>query len=215
MKNRILGALKAKFEGVGDAILSRIAEKLVRTVTNEDAVQGAVDAVTFQQIIDGEADRRATEATQSAVSNYEKKHSLKEGKPVAGGAQENKTATTTGGEITAETIAAAVAAAVKPLADEINALKIGKVSEGRKLRLEAVIDKLPDSLKKTYGRVALKDMTDDEFEAFISETTSDVEAMVADAATKGAVMKTPMGGGKTAGKEPSKEDAAEVIGGMV
>jgi hypothetical protein len=56
-------------------------------VTEETAVQGTVDAVTVQQVIDGEADRRATEATQTAVSNYEKKHSLKEGKPVEPGGQ--------------------------------------------------------------------------------------------------------------------------------
>jgi hypothetical protein len=33
MKNKILDALKAKFEGVSEAILGRIAEKLAKTVT--------------------------------------------------------------------------------------------------------------------------------------------------------------------------------------
>jgi hypothetical protein len=69
---------------------------------------------------------------------------------------------------------------------------------------------LPENLKKPYGRIALKDMTDDDFEAFITETTAEVDAVVADFAAKGSVMRIPLGGGKT-GKEPSKEDTAEAL----
>jgi hypothetical protein len=38
--------------------------------------------------------------------------------------------------------------------------------------------------------------------------------LTADLSAKGAVIKTPMGGGSTK-KEPSKEEAAEIISGMV
>jgi hypothetical protein len=85
-----LNALKARFAGVSESILNRIAEKLAKTVTKEDDVAAAVDAVTFQQVIDSESDRRATEASQTAVTNYERRHSLKEGKPVTGGGQGNE-----------------------------------------------------------------------------------------------------------------------------
>lgn len=80
MKKIILDALKAKYVGVSESILNRMAEKLVKTVTKEEDVAAAVEAVTFQQVIDSEADRRATEASQSAVANYEKRHSLKKGR---------------------------------------------------------------------------------------------------------------------------------------
>ena len=63
MKKIILDALKAKYVGVSESILNRMAEKLVKTVTKEEDVAAAVEAVTFQQI-DSEADRRATEASQ-------------------------------------------------------------------------------------------------------------------------------------------------------
>lgn len=82
MKEKLLAALKTKFQGVQDSILDRQAEKLAKTVTEEDAIETAVSGVTFETLLQAETDRRATEATQTAVKNYEKKHNLKDGKPV-------------------------------------------------------------------------------------------------------------------------------------
>jgi hypothetical protein len=217
MKSKILEALKTRFSGVNEQILNRIADKLAKTVTTEDAVQGAVDAVTFQQVIDGEADRRSTEASQTAVVNYEKKHSIKEGKPVnqgEGQGEKTEPEKTTVGEITAETIKAAVSAAMKPLQDEISALKVGKITDERKQKLDAVIGKLPDNLKKPYGRISLKDMAEDDFNTFITETTTEVDSLVADLSAKGAVFSIPIGGGY-GNKEPSKEEAAKVVDGII
>lgn len=80
MKKEILEALKAKFEGVSEAILNRIADKLAKTVTKQEDVATAVEGVTFQQVLESYGDSRATEAQQTAVTNYEKKHGLKDGK---------------------------------------------------------------------------------------------------------------------------------------
>jgi hypothetical protein len=221
MKQLILNALKIRFEGVDEKVLKRIAEKLAKTVTTEEAIQGAVDTVTFQQLIDGEADRRATEATQTAVTNYEKKHGLKDGQKVETGDEtnnepdnKNKTPDETGYKVTAESIAAAVAAAIKPLSDKITAFESGKISDERKLKLDTVIGKLPDNLKKPYGRIPLKDMSDDEFNTFITETTTEVDGLVADFAAKGSVLKVPIGGG-AAKTEPSKEEAAKIVEGLI
>jgi len=82
MKEKILAALKTKFNGVQDAVLNRVADKLSKTVTTEDQVQTAVDGVTFQSVLESYGDSRATEASNSAVSNYEKKHNLKDGKVI-------------------------------------------------------------------------------------------------------------------------------------
>jgi hypothetical protein len=217
MKQLILNALKAKYEGVSENILNRIADKLAKTVTKEDDVQAAVDAVTFQQVIDGEADRRATEATQNAVTNYEKKYSIKEGKPVTtGGGQGTQTEPDKGNDDKGETPAwaKAIIESNKALGDKLASLEGEKVTTSRKQKLDAVIDKLPDNLKKPYSRISLKDMTDDEFSTFITETTAEVEGLASDFAAKGAVIKTPMGGGFTK-KEPSKEEAATIIGGII
>ena len=83
MKQKILEGLKTKFEGIQDSVLSRIADKLAKTVTTEDQVATAIEGVTLQSVIDSYADSRATEATNTAVVNYEKKHNIKDGKPTA------------------------------------------------------------------------------------------------------------------------------------
>lgn len=79
MYQEILNQLKAKFTGVSENILVRIATKLAQTNTTAEQAKATVEAYTLQQVIDGYADSRATEATQTAVSNYEKKHGLKDG----------------------------------------------------------------------------------------------------------------------------------------
>lgn len=82
MRKAILDALKAKFQGVSESVLNRIADKLCKTVTTAEQVQTAVDGVTIQQVIEGYADSRATEASQTAVHNYEQKYGLKDGAKV-------------------------------------------------------------------------------------------------------------------------------------
>lgn len=82
MKEKLFAALQTKFQGVSDAILNRVAEKLSKTVTDETQVTTAIEGVTTQTLLDSYADSRVGEATNTAISNYEKKHGIKEGKPV-------------------------------------------------------------------------------------------------------------------------------------
>lgn len=63
MKKEILEALKARFDGVSESVLGRIADKLAKTATTAEEVKTAVDGVTLQQIIDSYADSRVTEAS--------------------------------------------------------------------------------------------------------------------------------------------------------
>jgi len=213
MKQKILDALKARFTGVSDAVLGRIADKLAKTATTDEQVQPAVDGVTFQQIIDGEADRRATEATQSAVTNYEKKHGLKDGQKVqaGGGTEENNPDKNKGGGTEENGEVPAWAKALidsnRNLAEKITGLEKEKLSGSRKQKLDAVIGKLPETLRKPYARISLTDMTDQEFETFLTETTADAEGVVTDLAAKGSVLKPPGGVSQTKqGKEATKEE---------
>ena len=82
MREKLLLALQTRFAGVSDAILSRVAEKLSKTITEETQIETAISGVTTQHLLDSYADSRVGEATQTAISNYEKKHGIKEGKPV-------------------------------------------------------------------------------------------------------------------------------------
>lgn len=79
-KEQILEALKTKFQGVQASILDRVATKLAQTVTTEEQVKTAVEGVTIQQVIESYGDSRATQATSTAVHNYEAKYGLKDGR---------------------------------------------------------------------------------------------------------------------------------------
>jgi hypothetical protein len=219
MKQKILDALKTKYQGVSDTILSRIAEKLAKTATTDEQVQPAVDGITFQQIIDSEADRRATEATQTAVTNYEKKHGLKDGqKAQTGGGAETNNPDNTGGNGNASEVPAWAKALIdsnKALSEKITGLEKDKISGSRKQRLDAVIEKLPETLRKPYSRIALADMSDEDFETFLTETTTDAEGVVSDLAAKGSVLKPPKGGGDNPNKkEATKEEIDSVVSNM-
>lgn len=82
MKEKILALLKTKFPGVDEATLSRIAEKKATGVTDESQLQTIADGVSFTDVLNSYGDFRANTAVTSAVSNYEKKHGLKDGKPI-------------------------------------------------------------------------------------------------------------------------------------
>jgi hypothetical protein len=143
---------------------------------------------------------RATEASQTAVTNYEKRHSLKEGKPVTGGGQGNENEPDKkedGNNNDTPAWAKAIIESNKTLSEKLSALEGEKVTASRKQKLDAVIGKLPNNLQKPYGRISLKDMTEDEFNTLITETTEEVEDLSADFAAKGSVLKTPMGSGAT------------------
>lgn len=202
MRKEILEALTTKYPGVSATILGRIADKLAKTATTAEQVKTAVDGVTFQQVLESYGDSRATEAQQTAVAKYEKKHGLKDGKKVDdGGAPkpepEPEPDDKGGDKDLAKTIAAAVAAAVKPLQDEIANFKQGRVTETRKQKLGAVIERLPENLRKGYSRISVDSLSEDEFKTLIDETTAEVDEIVSEANAKGAVLGRPLG---TAGK---------------
>lgn len=83
---QILAALKTKFQGVEDATLQRIASKKSEGVTDESKVNSIVEGISFQDVLTSYGDYRADGAQKTAISNYEKKHNIKDGKPI----EENK-----------------------------------------------------------------------------------------------------------------------------
>lgn len=79
---KILAGLKTKFQGVEDATLQRIASKKAEGVTDESKVNSIVEGISFQDVLTSYGDYRADGAQKTAVSNYEKKHNIKDGKPI-------------------------------------------------------------------------------------------------------------------------------------
>ncbi len=82
MEKKLLELLVAKFKGVPETTLQRIASKKAGSVTDESQLQSIADGIDHDQIVQSEVDARVTEANKKAIQNYEKKYKLKEGKPV-------------------------------------------------------------------------------------------------------------------------------------
>ena len=212
MKSQILEALKAKFVGVSEAILSKYAEKLAKKVLKEEDVATAVEGVTLQKIIDSYVDSRATEASQTAVSNYEKKHGLKDGKAIEGGAPQNQNQQPDD-----------VPAWAKALIDDNKRFKEmfesnakERVTASRKQKLNAVIEKLPASLRKAYERTSIDTLTDEEFDTLITEVEAEVGEIGNNIQARGAVFGQPSKPiGKSANaKEATDAEADAVVGKM-
>ncbi len=186
MKKKILEALKAKFEGVSEAILDRIATKLAKTATTEDQVATAVEGVTLQQVIESYGDSRATEAQQTAVRNYEAKHGLKDGKPEKPAGDEpnnNGEVPKNSGEDTP--------AWAKTLMERLDRIEASKTAESRKQQLGKVIDRLPENLRKAYERLPLDGYSDEQFSTVLGEITTEVEGIAGESAAKGGVFGRP------------------------
>jgi hypothetical protein len=181
MKTKILELLKTKFPGVQDSVLGRIADKLAKTALTEDAATTAVEGVTIQTVIDSYADSRANEATQTAVTNYEKKHGIKDGKPTTAEPQPG------GGEPQSE-IAKIVAEAMKPLHDKIAAFESGKTTDTRRSVLEAKLKeaKAPEVFtNQTLKFVDKMNLTDEEFEQYTQEVIDNAAKLAQDTVNAG------------------------------
>ncbi len=210
MKKQILDALKAKFEGVSEAILNRIADKLAKTVTKSEDVATAVEGVTFQQVLDSYGDSRATEAQQTAVRNYEQKYNLKDGKAKEGGEPDEQKKQPKDEDTPAW--AQSLIDANKALTERLNKLETERTSNSRKQKLSAITEKLPENLRKAYDRTPVDSLSDDEFKTLIDEVETEVIAIGNDLQARGAVFGSPSGKNtKPNAKEASDSETAAVI----
>ena len=156
---QILAGLQQKFTGVDTAILTRIATKKAEGVTDETKVNSIVEGISFSDVLNSYGDFRAGDASKTAVSNYEKKHNLKDGKsienpnPNPNPKLEDKT------DDMAAIIANAVSAAVKPLSDKLAQFETEKLQATRQEQIMAKAKEygIPENYAK---RCAIKDDED-------------------------------------------------------
>lgn len=159
MKEKILAALRTKFSGIDDAILTRIAEKRAEGVTDESQIPAIVEGVSFQDVVTSYGDFRAGDASNSAVRNYEKKHNLKEGKPVGNPDPKPEPIQAPKTDDMATMIANAVSAAVKPLSDKLTGFeqKESQVTRQTQVLAKAKEYGIPESFAK---KVSIADNAD-------------------------------------------------------
>ena len=187
MKKNLITALATKFEGVDAKILSRIADKIMsdKTIETDEDVNSAVEEVTFADVLKHYGDSRATDATKTAVLNYEKKHKIKDGKPIELDERDGNDPDGTKNKSTQSTQESELTKLLKQMSDkmdaqaeEIKQLKQGKVTESRAKRLNDVIKDLKESQKKAYKRMAFDALSDEDFDTLMEEVESEVADLV-------------------------------------
>ena len=149
---QILAGLQTKFPGVDTATLTRIATKKAEGVTDETKVNSIVEGISFSDVLNNYGDFRAGQAQVSAVSNYEKKHGLKDGKPVVNPKLEPPTPEPKPDEKPdiAKMIADGIAAGIKPFSDKLAQYEAREAQAQRNAQIASVAKKygIPDFILK-------------------------------------------------------------------
>ena len=200
MKQKLIEALTTKF-GVDAKMVEGIAEKLSKTVTTEEEVATAVEGVTFLQVLESYADKRANEASdtarKNAIKKYEAQYGLKDGKPLEDPGKKDPAPdpdpnpkpdpkpTNLPDEVTEALkklteMNTTLAEQVKNLTGKIAGFEAKDLATVRRNKLNEAISKLTEAQRKPYARISLDGMKDDEFDALLEEVKADAEAMAAE-----------------------------------
>ncbi|WP_289739380.1 hypothetical protein [Paramuribaculum intestinale] len=220
MKAKLIEALRTKFEGVQDAILGRVADKLISggKVKSEGDIANAVAGVTFQQVLENYGDSRADEAQKSAVKNYENKYKIKDGQPISNDNEaKGQSGSDAEGSGAAATVTNTVAGSTqdamqamlqqvldgqKRINDRLDGIDREKTTNSRQAQLTEILKNAPQSVRsryeKDFARMTFKD--DDEFGSWLAELTPDIEQMSVDLTAKGGIVGRPKGGAHGGGK---------------
>lgn len=205
MKNKLMEALKTKFQGVDDAILDRIATKRGNALTDEAEIPALVEGIGFQDVLTSYGDFRAGDASVKAVSGYEKKWSLKDGKTIEsneeGGSQANPNPTDLSAQITA-----AVAAAVKPLSEK---LSVFESAERNKSFVQGVRESLKNVDESFYELADRNFESQEAADAFVTQTQGRWKAFTEKHASQGLDFKVP--GKSDGGKGDDVDSLVNVI----
>lgn len=179
---QILAKLRTKFTGADDATLQRIASKKSEGVTDEAKVDSIVEGISFADVMNNYGDYRADGAQKTAVANYEKKHNIKDGKPIEAKQEPNKepeqktTQTTTTTTTTqepeqkqtqpqvptmqdiAKMVAAGVAEAMKPFGERLDRMDAEKAQQEFDAKVESVAKSFNIPTFAYKGKVIPKDV---------------------------------------------------------
>lgn len=154
---KIQAGLQQKFSGVDTAILNRLAAKKAEGITDETKVDSIVEGISFADVLTYYGDYRAGDAQRTAVTNYEKKYNLKDGKPVTEPTTPPVPPAPPAGDDKdkdmAKWIAEAVASAMKPFSDRLDKFETDRSRETRSAEILAKAKEygVPESMARRYA----------------------------------------------------------------
>lgn len=188
MRKEILDALKAKFPGVSESILGRIADKLAKTATTAEQVKTAVEGVTMQTLLESYGDSRATEASntarENAIKDYEEKHGLKDGKQTAAPTPTpTPTVTPQPGDDTP--------AWAQAILKRLDGLETARTTDSRRQQLNGVISKMPEATRKAYEMLPVDKFSEQEFSEILAKVTTEAQTIADTTAASGGAFGKP------------------------
>lgn len=204
MKEKLLALLKTKFHGVDDAILDRIATKRAENITDESQLPAISEGINFQDVLQSYGDYRAGDASQTAVRNYEKRHNLKDGKPVEpadGGGQQRTEPANKSFDMDAfeRRMQQMISDAVKPYADKVAGFEADQKKAARVATIHSKAKKLGLD-DEILSLIAIGD--DDDIDEVLGKAAKIIN--------KTAVGKNPPLGGRTGVDKVSAEVQARI-----
>lgn len=189
MKEKLLALLIAKFAGVSKATLERIAEKKAGSVTDEAQLQSIADGIDYGQIVQSEVDSKVTESNKLAVSNYERKHNLKDGKPASNEPPQDPPKP----DDIATMVTKAVTAAVAPLQQELQVFKQKELQNNYLGKVKTTLSekKIPESF---WGKRSLNIESDEQLTTVVAEIETDWTAFRQEQINAGVMIDKPASG---------------------
>lgn len=209
-KDKILAALRVKYKdlGLGDAVLTAMAENLAAQVKEESEIDNIVNGVgSILKGFQSDSDKRVTDAVLKAKQSKQEPG----GNPDPNKVEPEKTPATEIPEWAKELVTSN-----KALQGEISALKTEKSANGRKQslteKLAAFNPKFTSKILKDFDRMQFAD--DQEFESYLNDTIVDLTAVDKDLVeqTLGATPRPTFQKGKNGDtKEASTEELDAVM----
>lgn len=216
MKQKILGLLNAKFlgKGVRKDGLAQLANSLAITVTTEDEAQALVEKLSEEQVTEfikeyrKDVDKEVSTSTKTYETGLKQKYDFVEKRADEGKPEKPKDATDAD---VAAIVAKAVAEAVKPLSEQLNALKGAETAKSRFEKLQDTLKDAPvlfrENTLKNFNRMNFEN--DEDFEAYVAETSDDLAKYKQETAEEG-LRKFGAPNGATKTEPKAKEVRPEV-----
>jgi hypothetical protein len=222
MKGKILALLQSKFASVRKDGLNHIANVLSFQVNTEEEAKTLVDKLTAEQVASfitdwrKDADAEISKSNKTYEAGLKKKYDFVERKSPEPVEPEPAAGKDLDAAAIQRIVTESIAAATKPLLEQINTFKAG---ETVKIRLQTLNDKLKECKDETFKTKVLKDFarmkfeTDDEFTEYLTDTENDVKTAnqnVADLSLR--TQSRPWAGSPSGnGKEATEAELAEVM----
>lgn len=187
-EEKIREQVKEKFGELESDQLELVVAKVAKQATTDEEATEQVKALTTSQIAQSYADYRVNKALKKAGRTADKTE--KKVEPEGNDDASTKEVKDAKGEDT-PAWAKALIESNRSLQEQVSALKGEKVRTEREKALGAILEKLPEPIKKAYGRTNVETLSDDEFDQLKSEVKTEAEAILKTVTPRGAVFGQP------------------------